>query len=267
MYRVLTVSVVVVVLVACTVSPTGRRQLQLFPSGQIAEMGAAAFQSVREQMPVSDDPAVNRYVDCIAEAITAQLDAEYADTEWEVLVFEEDSANAFALPGGNIGVHTGLLQVARNQDQLATVIAHEVAHVIAEHANERVSTAFATEAGLQLAQVLAGGPSDDRSQLMGLLGLGAQFGILLPFSRTQESEADILGLDLMARAGFDPRQSIRLWENMGRADGAHPPEFLSTHPSHGRRIDDLQERMPRALEYYEQAGAEGRRPQCPQPSD
>jgi predicted Zn-dependent protease len=198
----------------------------------------------------------------VADAVTVVLDPRHADTAWEVVLFQEDSANAFALPGGKIGVHSGLLKVARNQDQLATVLAHEVAHVIAEHSNERVSTAYATQGGLQIVQALAGGASGERSNLMALLGLGAQFGVLMPFSRVQESEADVIGLELMARAGFDPRESIRLWENMGEAGGGEPPEFLSTHPSHGRRISDLQSQMPKALELYKQAQAQGRRPQC-----
>lgn len=262
MYRVFVIALIVTFLVACAVSPTGRRQLQIFPSEQMVEMGAAAFDTVREQMSESDDAQLNAYVQCVADAITEQLDEEHAGTEWEVVLFDEESANAFALPGGKIGVHTGLLDVARNQDQLATVMAHEVAHVLADHANERVSTAYATEAGLQLAQVLAGGPSEGQDRLMAMLGLGAQFGILLPFSRTQESEADIVGLDLMARAGFDPRESVRLWENMGEGVNGEPPEFLSTHPSHGRRIQDLESRMPTALDYYEEARAQGLRPQC-----
>ncbi len=262
MHRLLLLTTLMVTLVACAVSPTGRRQLALFPDGQMAEMGAAAFAQIRQQVPVSNDARLNGYVECVADALVAALDEEYAREDWEVVLFEDDSANAFALPGGRIGVHAGLLEVARNQDQLATVIAHEIAHVIADHSNERVSTAYATESGLRLAQVLAGGPSDGQSSLMGLLGLGAQYGILMPFSRTQESEADIIGLDLMARAGFDPRESIRLWENMMELGQGEPPEFLSTHPSHGRRIDDLQGGMDAAMKYFEAAQAQGRRPSC-----
>lgn len=254
------ITVAALAVAACATSPTGRRQLQLFPSSQMAEMGATAFQQIQQEVPVDKDPVVNRYVECVADAITRQLEG---GRDWEVRVFGDSSANAFALPGGKIGVHTGLLEVAKNQDQLAAVIGHEVAHVIAEHSNERVSTAFATNAGLQIVQALSGSQGSGQQQaVMALLGVGAQFGILLPFSRTQESEADIVGLQLMAKAGFDPRESIALWQNMEQAGGGQPPEFLSTHPSHGRRIDDLQAGMGVAMKYYEEARAAGRKPSC-----
>jgi len=243
---------------ACATTPLGRRQLVLFPEPEMAAMGVAAFDKLKAEMPTSKDAAKQRYVRCVAGAITAQLRPEEAPGSWEVTLFEEDSANAFALPGGKIGVHTGLLRVATNQDQLATVLGHEVAHVVARHSNERVSTQYAAQTGLQLAGAITSGSP----QLMALLGVGAQVGVLLPFSRTQESEADMLGLDLMARAGFDPRQSVSLWENMARAGGAGQPEFLSTHPSHGTRIQELSARIPQVLPAYESARAAGRRPAC-----
>jgi predicted Zn-dependent protease len=142
------------------------------------------------------------------------------------------------------------------------VIGHEVAHVVAQHANARVSSAYAAEAGLALANVLAGAASPQKQQLLALLGLGAQVGVLLPYGRAQESEADLLGLDLMAHAGFDPRESVQLWKNMARAGGGQPPEFLSTHPSGRTRINDLNSRMPHALSLYEQARAQGKSPDC-----
>ena len=185
-----------------------------------------------------------------------------AGTRWEVTVFEEESPNAFALPGGKIGVHTGLFTVAENQDQLATVMGHEVAHVLAQHGNERVSTAYATQSGLALVSAMGDPNSATQRQLMGALGVGAQVGVLLPFSRTQESEADQIGLELMARAGFDPRESTALWRNMAAAGGGAPPEFLSTHPAHGTRIQALEAWTPGALRLMEQAHAAGRRPSC-----
>lgn len=256
------VSTLLIAAIACTTSPTGRRQLQLFPSSQMNEMGAAAFLQLQEEVPLANDPVVSRYVDCVANAITTQLPGSRS---WEVRVFKDDTANAFALPGGKIGVHTGLLEIATNQDQLATVIGHEVGHVLADHSNERVSTSFATNAGLQVIAALTGGSGSAQQQLaMGLLGVGAQYGILLPFGRVQESEADIIGLQLMAQAGFDPRASVTLWENMDKAGGSQPPEFLSTHPSHGTRIKRLQQEMPAAMRLYQQAQAAGRRPACRQ---
>ena len=244
--------------VACATSPLGRSQLVLFPEAEMATMGVAAYDKLKKEMPISQDAAKQRYVRCVADAITAQLTAAESAGPWEVTLFEEDSANAFALPGRKIGVHTGLLEVASNQDQLATVLGHEVAHVLARHSNERVSQQYAAQTGLQLAGAITSGSPE----LMGLLGVGAQVGVLLPFSRAQESEADKLGLDLMARAGFDPRQSVPLWQNMARASGAAQPEFLSTHPSHGTRIQDLQARIPQVMPVYESARAAGRRPEC-----
>ena len=255
-----------VLLVACATSPLGRRQLQLFPHAQMVEMGATAYSKVKQETPIDRDPQVNRYVECVARAITSQLGSRgNLPSSWEVTVFRENEANAFALPGGKIGVYSGLLKVAETQGQLATVIGHEVAHVLSGHANERVSTTFATQTGLDLIAVLAGGSSADRQNLMGLLGLGAQVGVLLPFSRAQESEADLLGLDLMARAGFDPHQSVALWKNMERQGGGSPPAFLSTHPSHDTRIRDLERRMPHAVKLYQEARAAGRVPQCGSP--
>jgi predicted Zn-dependent protease len=228
----------------------------------MASMGVAAYDKMKTEMPQSSDGGANRYVRCVAAAITAEIEGEHAQTRWEVTVFEESSANAFALPGGKIGVHTGLLGVARGQDQLATVLGHEVAHVLANHSNERVSTSFATQMGLDLVQTLSGAASPTQQQLLGLLGVGAQVGILLPYSRVQESEADLLGLDLMGRAGFDPSQSVELWKNMARAGGGQPPEFLSTHPSHDTRIQDLEARIPSATRLRDAARTQGKRPSC-----
>jgi predicted Zn-dependent protease len=255
---------VVLLLSACATSPLGRSQLQFFPDQEMAQMGAAAYQDVRQKTPEVQNPAVREYVSCVANAITREV-GEAGSGGWVVTVFKQDQANAFALPGGKIGVYSGLLDVAKNQDQLATVIGHEVAHVVAGHSNERVSTAYATQTGLEVIGALAGGSTQEKQQIMGLLGLGAQVGIILPFSRTQEREADLLGLDLMARAGFDPRASVQLWQNMEQQGGASAPEFLSTHPSHGSRIDELRDRMPRAMELYRQARAQGKSPDCGRP--
>jgi predicted Zn-dependent protease len=243
----------------CATSPTGKPQLKLFPDSEIARMGVTAYEEMKQETPASKDKKATAYVKCVADAITAVV---APGMKWEVTLFDDKAVNAFALPGGKIGVYTGLLKVAENQHQLAAVIGHEVAHVIADHGNARVSAQFATQSGLQLAQVLAGAASPQKAQLFGLLGLGAQVGVLLPYGRGQESEADILGLDYMARAGFDPRQSVKLWQNMGKASGGQPPEFLSTHPSHERRIEDLTSNMQKALDTYTQARKAGRVPDC-----
>jgi len=245
-------------LAACATSPLGRSQLRLFPDAEMSAMGVAAFDKMKTEMPRSTDPRANGTVRCVATAVTGALTGAWAGRTWEIVVFEDSTANAFALPGGKIGVHTGLLKVASNQDQLATVIGHEVAHVLAEHANERVSTAYAAQGGVQLVEILTGASSPTQRQLLALLGAGAQ----LPFSRAQEAEADLLGLDAMARAGFDPRESVNLWRNMAASGGAKPPELLSTHPSDERRMAALAERVPSAMKLYEAARSAGRRPSC-----
>ncbi len=246
----------ILLLTACATSPLGRSQLQLFGEDELAQMGAASYQQIQKQTPVANSASINNYVTCIAQPITRLVGGD-----WEITVFDSEQVNAFALPGGKIGVYTGLLEVAETQDQLATVIAHEVAHVIAEHGNERVSTQYATQGGLAvLSAFLGGGGGAGGQQIMALLGLGAQVGILLPFSRTQESEADVVGLELMARAGFDPRASVALWQNMKAASsGASPAPFLSTHPTNENRIATLRDYMPQALRLYQQTG---QRPQC-----
>jgi predicted Zn-dependent protease len=248
------------VTLACATSPLGRRQLAFFPDSQLAEMGAAAFNDLKTKTKVSAVPTTNNYVRCVATAVTAALSpAESSVRAWEVVVFESKDVNAFALPGGKIGVYTGLLGVAKTQDQLAAVIGHEVAHVLARHSNERVSTAYTAQAAL----TVVGESGAVSAPMMAALGLGAQVGVLLPFSRTQESEADLIGLDLMARAGFDPRQSVVLWQNMStaRTSGA-PPEFLSTHPSDATRTGKLHGRMGSAMALYNAARAAGRQPRC-----
>ena len=256
---ILTLIATTTALVACATSPLGRSQLQLFPESQMAEMGVAAFQDMKQQQPLETSSQTNGYVSCVARAIIAELPEQRT---WEVQVFKDDSANAFALPGGKIGVHTGLLKVADNQDQLAAVIGHEVGHVLAQHSNERMSIQYATQTGTQLVAALAGGDSAEKQTLMGLLGVGAQYGVQLPFSRKHEAEADVIGLDLMAEAGFDPRASVDLWRNMAANSGGSPPEFLSTHPSNQTRIECLQARIPEAMPLYQQAQSAGRAPNC-----
>ena len=249
---------------ACATSPTGRDQLILFPDDQIAQMGVTAYQELKSSTPVTKDSGASQYVSCVATALTRALPEGSAiqPGHWEVTVFADDQINAFALPGGKIGVYQGLLSVAENQDQLATVVAHEIAHVLSRHSNERISTQYATSTGLELASVLAGQSTPAKQSLFGLLGVGAQVGVLLPFGRKQENEADLVGLELMARAGFDPRQSVNLWQNMNAERGSGPPEFLSTHPSGESRIRSLQQHMPNVLPLAEQARARGARPDC-----
>ncbi len=242
----------VLAVVACTTSPTGRSQLKLVSDQQMNEMGVAAFTDLKQKKPETKDSRAIAYVNCVARNVTSVMPG---GINWEVRVFEDKSVNAFALPGGKIGVFTGLLKVAQNQDQLATVIGHEVAHVIAGHSSERVSESMAAQLGGQVAQATTGVDPQ-------MLGLAANVFFLMPHSRTQEAEADILGMDYMAKAGFDPHAAIALWQNMSKAGGDKPPELLSTHPSDQTRIAGLTKRLSNAMPLYEEARRQGRKPAC-----
>ncbi|MGJ8582292.1 MAG: M48 family metallopeptidase [Psychromonas sp.] len=233
-----------ILLTACvTSSPTGRNQVLLFDGSEMAELGVSSFDEIKSQEKINQDPSVNAYVQCVSKQITDTLGEQPDFDEWEVVVFDSDQVNAFALPGGKIGVYTGLLAVAKTQDQLATVIGHEIAHVQANHSNERLSSSQLTGYGTSAIGVVVSG--SEYSEIgMAALGLGVQYGITMPYGRAQESEADIVGLRLMNDAGFDPSQSVELWKNMAIASGgSEPMEFLSTHPSNTTRINDLQSEL------------------------
>lgn len=243
------------VIIACSTSPEGRGQLLLMPAAQVDQMGAQAFSDIKKKTPSSRDSRAVSNVQCVAKLIVKQLD-QVDEGAWEVQVFEQGEANAFALPGRKIGVYTGLLKIATTPSQLAAVIGHEVGHVIANHGNERVSIGFLSQLGLVGVQLAIdkGVKDPNYRQIATLLGAGGVYGLTLKFSRDQESEADMIGLNLMARAGFDPRESIQLWQNMARAGGGRqPPEWLSTHPSHSTRIQQLESRMETAMPVYSQS--------------
>ena len=245
--RLITVSVLTAGLLACATSPLGRNQFLLMPADQMDEMGSTAYAQMKQEKPQSKNSREVNYVLCVSNAITSTLGGSQ---QWEVTVFQEDSANAFALPGGKIGVNQGLLKVAVNDAQLAAVIGHEVAHVLAQHGNERLTQELGIKALLLLVGLFSEGDADSE-RIIQALGLGAHLGIALPFSRAHEEEADVMGLELMASAGFDPRESTQLWRNMAAAGGGQPLEFLSTHPNHESRIEELQARMNEAFQRYQ----------------
>lgn len=243
---------------ACITSPTGRKQLILMPDAQIDQMGLQAFDTLKKDKTISTNPRYIQAANCIASNITQNRGGS-----WEVVVFEDASLNAFALPGNKIGVHSGMFNLVENQDQLAAVIGHEIGHVLAKHSNERASQEMAVNSGMALIQAMASPQSALGQTAFGLLGVGAEYGVLMPYSRLQESEADIIGVDLMAKAGFDPRQSINLWQRMDQAaQGQQTVEFLSTHPSHTTRTQDLQQHMPQAMALFQQARSMGKQPRC-----
>ncbi|MCG7531988.1 M48 family metallopeptidase [Psychrobium sp. MM17-31] len=249
-----------------TKSPTGRTQALMYSNADMSTLGAQSFDEMKKKEKIVTDPRVNSYVGCIADAITANVDASYGVKSWEVVVFDSPQINAFALPGGHIGVYTGLMKVATTADQLAAVMGHEVGHVLANHSNERLSRNQLTNMGMQIAGGafdLAGINPQDKQLYMQGLGLGAQYGVAMPFGRKQESESDEIGLDLMAKAGFEPQASVTLWQAMAKASGGNQPmEFLSTHPSNERRIKDLTKNMSAANALYNQAVSAGKRPNC-----
>lgn len=251
-----------VLLIGCATSPMERRQVVLYSDAELARQGTQAYQQMRAEVPLATDRRQIDFVECVTDYIVAALDEEQrGGQQWEVTLFEQDSANAFALPGGKMGVYTGLLRVTENQHQLAAVMAHEVSHVLARHSNERASQSTLIGIGRVVAQVA--GVSDTTLQA---IDLGTQLGLFLPFNRAQESEADKVGILLMAEAGFDPRESITLWQNMEADGGARPPEFLSTHPSPSTRMRDLNALMEPALILRRAANARGANPDCLKPS-
>ena len=248
-------------LLACATSPTGRKQLLLMPEGQLNKMGIAAFAEMKKKSTIESSTVTNRYVNCVAKAVIGALPEEQ-QAGWEVVVFKEDSANAFALPGRKIGVHTGMLKIASTQDQLASVIGHEVGHVLAQHGNERMSIGTVAQLGYQVANASLNDGSRESKMIMAAIGIGAQVGVQLPFSRAHESEADLMGQQLMARAGFNPEASVEVWQNMAKGSKGAPPEFLSTHPAHSTRIQQLQSTMEGAMNTYRVARMGGAKPKC-----
>ena len=245
-------------LTACASSPLERRQVVLYSEAEMATRGAAAYSQLREETAASEDDRATRYVQCVADHVVEALpEAQRKSFNWEVTLFASEQVNAFALPGGKIGVYEGLLDVAINQHQLAAVMAHEVGHVLANHSNERASQSALRNVGFGVAQIL--GASDTTLRA---LDVGTQLGLFLPFNRTQESEADLIGLTLMARAGFEPDESISLWENMAANSGERTPALLSTHPSPSARMDELRARMPAAELELDAAQARGAHPDC-----
>ena len=230
----------------------------LVSEDEVAREAQRAFEQMRAQMRISRDVAARDYVACVAGAIIAQLDEPYRSLDWEIELFEHRSANAFAMPGGKIGVFTGIFDVAGNQHSLAAVLGHEVAHVTAQHSLKRARKKIRNSLLVAAAAGALGGGSGTSTAL----GLGAEVGLGLPFDRKQEKQADAEGLRLMSRAGFDPRASIELWKNMSRQNQASPPAFLSTHPAADNRIDGLIAQLATSLALYNEAHSLGRSPVC-----
>lgn len=241
----------------CATAPeTGRSQLLLISPAQEAEMGFQSFSKIKQQKSAVASGKDAEMVRTVGARIARV--APVPGAKWEFVLFNDKTPNAFALPGGKVGVNTGILPITQNEAGLATVISHEIAHVTAHHGAERMSQSMAVDLGGQILSAAlgsqgGGGLAGDAA--VAAYGLGTQVGVLLPYSRVHESEADEIGLMYMARAGFDPREAIGFWQRFAaynaKQGGSKGPAFLSTHPLDERRIALLQAAMPRALAEYQ----------------
>lgn len=243
----------VIALAGCYQAPvTGRNQFILLSQAQEVELGVTAYQQIKKDEKVSSNPRYNATVKRVGNRI-AKVSHD-PNLKWEFTVFEgDDTINAFALPGGKVGVYTGILKVAETDAGLATVMAHEIGHATARHGGERVSAGILAQLGaIGISAALGKDNPGTRNAILQAYGLGVNVGGMLPFSRNQESEADRIGLIYMAKAGYDPREAIGFWQRMAKAaEGkANPPEFLSTHPGHDTRMSNLRKWMPEAVQVY-----------------
>ena len=241
-------------LAACeTVPYTGRSQLILLPESTELQMGQQAYGEVLHKSNIARDPAANEQVERVGRRIA--IATGRTDYRWQFTLIENKEANAFCLPGGKVAVYTGILPVAQDDTGLAVVLGHEIAHAIAHHGAERISQSLLVQTGLAATQIaLANRDPMMVQQVSSLLGAGATVGVILPWSRAQESEADHLGLIFMAKAGYDPRAAIAFWQHMMQmAKGPRPPQFLSDHPSDETRVRQIEAWMPEAMNYYRPA--------------
>jgi predicted Zn-dependent protease len=249
-------------LFSCAATPvTDRRGLHLVPDSELTTMSYQEYNNVLKKSKLSTDMTkvnmVRRVGQRIATASEQLLDekgqgADIRNYKWEFNLIDDDKTiNAWCMPGGKVAVYTGLLPIAKDENGLAVVMGHEVAHAIAKHGNERMSQGLLAQFGaIGLSMALAGNPGVASDIFMQAYGVGAQVGFLLPYSRIHESEADHIGLVLMAKAGYDPRGAIALWQRMNAKGGSRPPEFLSTHPAPESRIRNIESLIPEAMQYY-----------------
>lgn len=245
---------VLLLLAACTTVPvTGRRAMHIYPEGDLVRMAASQFEELKKDTPLSTDPELNARVKRVGERIARVAAHDLPKAEWEFVVFDDsEQINAFAMPGGKVAVYTGLFKIAKTDADLAVVIGHEIAHVVARHASERVSQQILVAGGtLAVAAGTADMDSSNRRLILAGVGMGTAVGILLPYSRLHESEADAIGILYAAEAGYDPRVAISFWQRMAAEKSDSPPEFLSTHPSDATRVRKLHSLMPEAVAIYE----------------
>jgi predicted Zn-dependent protease len=252
------------ILVSCSTVPiTGRKQLSLIPESQMLSMSFSQYDQFLKDNKESNDPQkialVKRVGERIASAVEKYLTdhnmaSEINNYKWEFHLIESNEVNAWCMPGGKVVVYTGILPITQDENGLAVVLGHEISHAVAKHGDERMSQALVAQlGGVALQEALKSKPQQTQQIFLAAYGVGAQVGVLLPFSRTQESEADHLGLIFMAMAGYDPHGAVAFWERMMKDNtGSKPPEFLSDHPADQTRINDIKSEIPEAMKYYKQ---------------
>lgn len=241
----------------CTTAPiTGRQQLIFIPPPQEIALGLKSYREILNKSKLSQNKEIVDMVNRVGRKIARVASRDYPtakDYEWEFNVIEDEKTpNAFALPGGKVAIYTGILEYTQDEEGLAAVIGHEIGHSLARHGAERMSQYLLAQLGAVALNVAIKDQSPETVRAMNIgYGVGTTVGVLLPFSRVEESEADHIGLILMAKAGYDPRKAVLFWERMAKAGGKKPPAFLSTHPTDQKRIAQIKQLMPEALTFYE----------------
>jgi len=256
----------VFLLASCgTVPVTGRKQLALIPTSTMLSMSFQQYDAFLKENRLSANQEQTQMVKRIGSRIQGAVEQYMADNNlshtlkdyrWEFNLVESPEVNAWCMPGGKVVVYSGILPITRDEAGLAVVMGHEIAHAVARHGDERMSQGLIVQTGgMALSVALASRPETTRQLWMTAFGLGASVGMILPYSRLHENEADRLGLIFMAMAGYDPRVAVQFWERMSQQKkGSAPPEFLSTHPADETRIQNIRDRIPEAMKYYRQAG-------------
>jgi predicted Zn-dependent protease len=258
---VVVLSLAMVAAVSCTKAPlTGRTQLNLIPAGEMLSMSYQQYDAFLKENKTSGDAEATAKVKRVGAKIQGAVESYFAANgmtgrlegyAWEFNLVASEQVNAWCMPGGKVVFYEGIMPVCQDETGIAVVMGHEVAHAVAEHGNERMSQGLLAQGGaVLLSKAFEDQPAETQDLWMTAFGVGAQVAVLLPFSRTQESEADHLGLIFMAMAGYDPNAAVDFWKRMGAAGGAKPPEFMSTHPSDETRIRKIKETLPEAMKYY-----------------
>lgn len=257
----ISIPLILLLVLTCATAPvTGRKQLLLIPNSELNSMSFQQYSEFISSNKLSGDKQKTAMVKEVGGRIQTAVEKYFAGRgesehlrgyEWEFNLVEDSAVNAWCMPGGKVVVYTGILPVTQNENGLAVVMGHEIAHAVANHGNERMSQGLVTQlGGMALAKALETKKEETQNLFLTAYGVGATIGVLLPYSRTHEAEADHLGLIFMAMAGYNPQGAVEFWQRMAKMSGGSPPEFLSTHPSDETRIRKIREALPEAMQYY-----------------